>query len=91
MPTATHVQVAGAGLELFDGSDCGDRDLRQLVKSSGAKSGAVEFQNHRDETLINRTDASPTDPALARVVAIWQKLPEEIRSKILALAHLENT
>jgi hypothetical protein len=45
-----------------------------LIEEGGAKSGALN------------TDSCPIDPALARIVEVWPKLPEAIRMAMEALA-----
>ena len=67
------------GLELNAVTPCPNNDLHNLPKSSAAESGAF----WADGVMVSL----PLDPDLQVVVACWAKLPEAIKSGLLAIAN----
>jgi len=54
------------------------------VLDSNPAPGAREKQGSQPDAVQNPVHAA-TDPDLARVVAVWDNLPAELRARILAL------
>ena len=61
------------GFELVDVTHSGNKQLRNPAKPGGAESGAVEAEIALD------------DPRLLRIVSAWSRLPEAIRSAMVAV------
>ncbi len=61
------------GFEPVSATTDSERSLRQAASLGAAKSGAILPENTR------------TDPRLARLVAIWPRLPESARQAIMEI------
>jgi len=67
-------QVTPTGFETLSATADPVRPLRQPTSPGAAKSGAILPEN------------TPNDPRLARLVALWPRLPETARQTIMEIA-----